>query len=199
MQKLTFKTTTRTLTADDFHYTDVLETTYNGEAYPSTFNITPNDENRRNSNFTVDSIKFKKKLSDDTYASDFETERPVNAGTYGVFVTTMSEKPGIERAEDLYIVDVTIKKAKLDPNWFSRKEWAVYETQKEEIPPFLTNDSISGYGVLGYKLYTTDTLEEKVPLNSDGLYNATTDLTASYGQYSLGVTCTGWGKCGSTE
>ena len=191
VQKLTFKTTTRTLTADDFHYTDVLETTYNGEAYPSTFNITPNDENRRNSNFTVDSIKFKKKLSDDTYASDFETERPVNAGTYGVFVTTMSEKPGIERAEDLYIVDVTIKKAKLDPNWFSRKEWAVYETQKEEIPPFLTNDSISGYGVLGYKLYTTDTLEEKVPLNSDGLYNATTDLTASYGQYSLGVTCTG--------
>ena len=191
VQKLTFKTTTRTLTADDFHYTDVLETTYNGEAYPSTFNITPNDENRRNSNFTVDSIKFKKKLSDDTYASDFETERPVNAGTYGVFVTTTSEKPGIERAEDLYIVDITIKKAKLNPNWFSRKEWAVYETQKEEIPPFLTNDSISGYGVLGYKLYTTDTLEEKVPLNSDGLYNATTDLTASYGQYSLGVTCTG--------
>ncbi|WP_287625849.1 MBG domain-containing protein [Clostridium sp.] len=191
VQKLTFKTTTRTLTADDFHYTDVLEITYNGEAYPSTFNITPNDENRRNSNFTVGSIKFKKKLSDDTYASDFETERPVNAGTYGVFVTTTSEKPGIERAEDLYIVDITIKKAKLDPNWFSRKEWAVYETQKEEIPPFLTNIAISGYGVLGYKLYTTDTLEEKVPLNSDGLYNATTDLTASYGQYSLGVTCTG--------
>ena len=191
VQKLTFKTTTRTLTADDFHYTDVLEITYNGEAYPSTFNITPNDENRRNSNFTVDSIKFKKKLSDDTYASDFETERPVNAGTYGAFVTTTSEKPGIERAEDLYIVDITIKKAKLDPNWFSRKEWAVYETQKEEIPPFLTNVAISGYGVLGYKLYTTDTLEERVPLNSDGLYNATTDLTASYGQYSLGVTCTG--------
>ncbi len=194
--KVTFKTTIRTLTKEDFTYTNVLETTYDGKAYPETFKISPNTENANGKLFEVDSIRFKKKLADGTYAADFESDRPINAGTYGVYVTTKYENTGIQHAENLLIVDITIKKAKLsdNANWFSVPDAIDYGNDGENaIRPTLKEESstISGYGALGFDLYMTSALTEKATKNSDGHYDAAVDPTSSYGRYSIGITCTG--------
>lgn len=121
--------------------------------------ITPNDENRRNNNFTVDSIKFKKKLSDDTYASDFETDRPVNAGTYGVFVTTKDEKIGIEHAEALYIVDITIKNAKITNVSVKQISELTYNGTAQRADVTTTGTTVDGSPITFVYAETEDALE----------------------------------------
>lgn len=194
---VTFTTEKRQLTAADFKYAGELFYTYDGKTYPETFKILPTDENQANKCFEIEEIKFALKDKNGNYSSTLTSERPRNAGTYGVYVTTQNEASGIARATDLYIVDITIEKADVQNDWFTIPDSIIYGNDDNDVlGPKIAAD-YRGYiteadcGTISYTLYYFSNYTEPLSRNEEGHYNATGDLSSAYDIYYMGITCTG--------
>lgn len=198
-----FKTKDRSLTVADFTYTNVLSCTYSGQPYPDTFKVTPTAGN--SGKFDIAETKFALKDKNGNYSSTLTSERPRNAGTYGVYVTTQNEASGIARATDLYIVDITIEKADVQNDWFTIPDSIIYGNDSNDVlgpkiaAKYQRYITEADCGTISYTLYYFSSYTEPLSRNEEGHYNATGDLSIAYDIYYMGITCTGSANVNATS
>ncbi len=201
---VTFTTKERQLTAADFRCVGELSHTYDGKTYPETFGILPTDENQANKCFEIAGIKFALKDENGNYSSTLTSERPKNAGTYGVYVTTQNEASGIAKATDLYIVDITIEKADVQNYWFTIPKSITYGNDSDDVLKPKIAANYQGYiteadcGTISYTLYYLSNYTRPLSRNEEGHYDATGDVGMSYDTYHMGITCTGSANVNAT-
>lgn len=192
--KLTATTNNRVLKKDDFSIGET-KFTYAGNQATHGVSVTPTLGN--SGKFEIGSVLYKKKEGE-KYTGGFLGAQAA-AGVYGVFVTTKSEKTGINRATDLFLCDMTIEKAKFDPSWFKTLSKITYgEDVGDALKPKIRGEYsaagatavITGYGEISYKLYEDDALTKEVSRNSSGHYDVCLEEDGTVGQYYVGVTCT---------
>ena len=191
---LTATTNKRVLKKDDFSI-DETKFTYAGNQATHVVSVTPTSEN--NGKFEIGSVLYKKKEGD-KYTGGFLGAQAA-AGVYGVFVSTKSEKTGINRATDLFLCDMTIEKAEFDPSWFMTLSKIIYgQDVGDALKPKIRGEYsaagatafITGYGEISYKLYEDAALTKEVSRNSSGHYDVCLKENGTVGQYYVGVTCT---------
>ena len=192
--KLTAATNKRVLNKNDFSIGET-KFTYAGNQATHGVSVTPTSEN--NGKFEIGSVLYKKKEGDEYTGSFLEAQAA--AGVYGVFVSTKSEKTGINRATDLFLCDMTIEKAKFNPLWFMTRSKITYgQDAGDALEPVIRGEYstagatavITGYGKINYKLYEDAALTKEVSRNSEGHYDVCLKEDGAVGQYYVGITCT---------
>lgn len=193
---VTFTTKARVLTAADFQIEGDREFTYENNGATHTVTVKPAAGNE--GLFDIDFVVYKMKKGEEYTGSYLQPQAA--AGTYGIYVTTTkSKKSGIEQAQYLLIGDMTIKKAKFNPEWFNTVDSITYGTEKyESLKPGIKDEyngvggpAVTGYGQIEYKLYNDSELTQEVSRNSDGHYDSSPDMNQDYATYYMGVTSTG--------
>ena len=191
---VTFTTKARVLTAADFKIVGDKKFTYDGTVH--SVKVIPTSENTGLFGIDGGVAQYKKKKGE-VYTDEFV--QPHWAGTYGVYVSTNSENSGIERAEKLWIDDITIEKADFNPNWFITKSSIKYgEDDNETLSPIIKteystaggNTIITGYGKIEFKFYKDEKLTEVVSRNSFGHYDVPEAAENGQSIYYIGITCT---------
>lgn len=191
---VTFTTKARVLTAADFQIVGAKKFTYDGTVH--SVKVIPTSENTGLFGIDGGVAQYKKKKGE-VYTDEFV--QPHWAGTYGVYVSTNSENSGIERAEKLWIDDITIEKADFNPNWFITKSSIKYgEDDNETLSPIIkteystagSNTIITGYGKIEFKFYKDEKLTEVVSRNSFGHYDVPEAAENGKSIYYIGITCT---------
>lgn len=192
--KLTAATNNRVLNKEDFSIGDT-QFTYAGNQAIHGVSVTPTSEN--SGKFEIDRVRYKKKEGEN-YTGGFLGAQ-AEAGVYGVFVSTKSEKTGINRATDLFLCDMTIEKAKFNPLWFMTRSKITYgQDAGDALEPVIRGEYstaggtavITGYGKINCKLYEDAALTKEVSRNSEGHYDVCLKEDGAVGQYYVGVTCT---------
>ncbi|SCJ33816.1 Autolysin [uncultured Clostridium sp.] len=192
---VTFTTKARVLTAADFQIVGDREFTYENNGATHTVTVKPAAGNEEL--FDIDFVVYKMKKGEEYTGSYLQP--PAAAGTYGIYVTTKPKKSGIEQAKYLLIGDMTIKKAKFNPEWFNIVESITYGTEEyESLKPWIKDEyngvggpAVTEYGQIEYKLYNDSELAQEVLRNSDGHYDSSPDMNQDYATYYMGVTSTG--------
>lgn len=192
--RVTFNTKARVLTAADFRIVGDKKFTYDGTVH--SVEVIPTSENTGLFGIDGGVAQYKKK-NGEVYTDEFV--QPHWAGTYGVYVSTNSENPGIERAEQLWIDDITIEKADFNPNWFITKSSIEYgEDDNETLSPIIKNEYstagsntiITGYGKIEFEFYKDENLTEVVSRNIFGHYDVPEAAENGQSSYYIGITCT---------
>lgn len=192
--RVTFNTKARVLTAADFQIVGAKKFTYDGTVH--SVKVIPTSENTGLFGIDGGVAQYKKKKGE-VHTDEFV--QPHWAGTYGVYVSTNSENSGIERAEKLWIDDITIEKADFNPNWFITKSSIKYgEDDNETLSPIIkteystagSNTIITGYGKIEFKFYKDEKLTEVVSRNSFGHYDVPEAAENGQSIYYIGITCT---------
>ena len=192
---VTFTTKARVLTADDFQIVGDKKFTYDGTVH--SVEVKPTSKNTGLFGIDGGVAQYKKKKGE-VYTDEFV--QPHWAGTYGVYVSTNSENSGIERAEKLWIDDITIEKAGFNPNWFITKSSIKYgEDDNETLSPIIkteystagSNTIITGYGKIEFEFYKDKNLTEVVSRNIFGHYDVPEAAENGQSIYYIGITCTG--------
>lgn len=192
--KLTATTNNRVLNKNDFIIGET-KFTYAGNQATHVVSVTPTSEN--NGKFEIGSVLYKKKEGEE-YTGSFLGAQAA-AGVYGVFVSTKSEKTGINRATDLFLCDMTIEKADFNPLWFKTLSKITYgQDAAKTLKPVIREKYstagaravITGYGEISYKLYEDAALTKEVSQNSEGHYDVCLKEDGTVGKYYVGVTCT---------
>ena len=191
---VTFTTKARVLTAADFQIVGDREFTYENNGATHTVTVKPAAGNEEL--FDIDFVVYKMKKGEEYTGSYLQP--PAAAGTYGIYVTT-KPKSGIEQAKYLLIGDMTIKKAKFNPEWFNIVDSITYGTEEyESLKPWIKDEyngvggpAVTEYGQIEYKLYNDSELAQEVLRNSDGHYDSSPDMNQEYATYYMGVTSTG--------
>ena len=192
--KLTATTNKRVLNKEDFSIGET-KFTYTGNQDTHGVSVTPTSKN--SGKFEIDMVRYKKKEGDEYTGSFLEAQAA--AGVYGVFVSTKSEKTGINRATDLFLCDMTIEKAKFNPLWFMTRSKITYgQDAGDALEPVIRGEYstagatavITGYGKINYKLYEDAALTKEVSRNSEGHYDVCLKEDGAVGQYYVGITCT---------
>ena len=191
---VTFTTKARVLTAADFQIVGDREFTYENNGATHTVTVKPAEGNEEL--FDIDFVVYKMKKGEE-YTGNY-LQPPAAAGTYGIYVTT-KPKSGIEQAKYLLIGDMTIKKAKFNPEWFNIVDSITYGTEEyESLKPRIKDKyngvggpAVTEYGQIEYKLYNDSKLAQEVLRNSDGHYDSSPDMNQDYATYYMGVTSTG--------
>lgn len=192
--RVTFNTKARVLTAADFRIVGDKKFTYDGTVH--SVEVIPTSENTGLFGIDGGVAQYKKK-NGEVYTDEFV--QPHWAGTYGVYVSTNSENPGIERAEQLWIDDITIEKADFNPNWFITKSSIEYgEDDNETLSPIIkteystagSNTIITGYGKIEFEFYKDKNLTEVVSRNIFGHYDVPEVAENGQSIYYIGITCT---------
>ncbi len=155
---VTFTTKARVLTAVDFQIVGDREFTYENNGATHTVTVKPAAGNEEL--FDIDFVVYKMKKGEEYTGSYLQP--PAAAGTYGIYVTTKPKKSGIEQAKYLLIGDMTIKKAKFNPEWFNIVDSITYGTEEyESLKPWIKDEyngvggpAVTEYGQIEYKLYT---------------------------------------------
>lgn len=192
---VTFTTKARVLTAADFQIVGDREFTYENNGATHTVTVKPAAGNEEL--FDIDFVVYKMKKGEEYTGSYLQSQAA--AGTYGIYVTTKPKKNGIEQAKYLLIGDMTIKKAKFNPNWFNIVDSITYGTDEyESLKPWIKDEyngvggsAVTGYGQIEYKLYNDSELTQEVLRNSDGHYDSSPDMNQNYAIYYMGITSTG--------
>lgn len=193
--RVTFNTKARVLTAADFKIVGDKKFTYDGTVH--SVKVIPTSKNTGLFGIDGGVAQYKKK-NGEVYTDEFV--QPHWAGTYGVYVSTNSENPGIERAEQLWIDDITIEKADFNPNWFITKSSIEYgEDDNETLSPIIkteystagSNTIITGYGKIEFEFYKDKNLTEVVSRNIFGHYDVPEAAENGQSIYYIGITCTG--------
>lgn len=192
---VTFTTKARVLTAADFQIVGDREFTYENNGATHTVTVKPAAGNEEL--FDIDFVVYKMKKGEEYTGSYLQPQAA--AGTYGIYVTTKSKKSGIEQAKYLLIGDMTIKKAKFNPEWFNIVDSITYGTEEyESLKPWIKDEyngvggpAVTEYGQIEYKLYNDGELAQEVLRNSDGHYDSSPDMNQDYATYYMGVTSTG--------
>ncbi len=192
---VTFTTKARVLTAADFQIEGDREFTYENNGATHTVTVKPAAGNEEL--FDIDFVVYKMKKGEEYTGSYLQPQAA--AGTYGIYVTTKSKKSGIEQAQYLLIGDMTIKKAKFNPEWFNTVDSITYGTEEyESLKPWIKDEysgvggqAVTGYGQIEYKLYNDSELTQEVSRNSDDHYDSSPDMNQDYATYYMGVTSTG--------
>lgn len=192
---VTFTTKARVLTAADFQIVGDREFTYENNGATHTVTVKPAAGNEEL--FDIDFVVYKMKKGEEYTGSYLQP--PAAAGTYGIYVTTKPKKSGIEQAKYLLIGDMTIKKAKFNPEWFNIVDSITYGTEEyESLKPWIKDEyngvggpAVTEYGQIEYKLYNDSELAQEVLRNSDGHYDSSPDMNQDYATYYMGVTSTG--------
>lgn len=192
---VTFTTKARVLTAADFQIVGDREFTYENNGATHTVTVKPAVGNEEL--FDIDFVVYKMKKGEEYTGSYLQPQAA--AGTYGIYVTTKSKKSGIEQAKYLLIGDMTIKKAKFNPEWFNIVDSITYGTEEyESLKPWIKDEyngvggpAVTEYGQIEYKLYNDGELAQEVLRNSDGHYDSSPDMNQDYATYYMGVTSTG--------
>lgn len=192
---VTFTTKARVLTADDFQIVGDREFTYENNGATHKVTVEPAAGNEEL--FDIDFVVYKMKKGEEYTGSYLQPQAA--AGTYGIYVTTKPKKSGIEQAKYLLIGDMTIKKAKFNPEWFNTVDSITYGTEKyESLKPRIKDEyngvrgpAVTEYGQIEYKLYNDSKLAQEVLRNSDGHYDSSPDMNQDYATYYMGVTSTG--------
>ncbi len=191
---LTATTNKRVLNKNDFSIGET-QFTYTGNQETHGVSVTPTSGN--SGKFEIGSVLYRKKEGDEYTGSFLEAQAA--AGVYGVFVSTKSEKTGINRATDLFLCDMTIEKAEFDPLWFKTYSKITYgQDVGDALKPVIRGEYsaagapaiITGYGEISYKLYEDAALTKEVSRNSSGHYDVCLKEDGTVGQYYVGVTCT---------
>ena len=191
---LTATTNKRVLNKNDFSIGET-QFTYTGNQETHGVSVTPTSGN--SGKFEIDMVRYKKKEGD-KYTGNFLGAQAA-AGVYGVFVSTKSETAGIERANELFLCDMTIEKADFNPLWFKTFNEKIYgDDEAKTLKPVIREEYstagatavITGYGEISYKLYEDEALTKEVPRNSGGHYDVCLKEDGTVGQYYVGVTCT---------
>ena len=191
---VTFTTKARVLTAADFQIVGDREFTYENNGATHTVTVKPAEGNEEL--FDIDFVVYKMKKGEEYTGSYLQPQ--AGAGTYGIYVTT-KPKSGIEQAKYLLIGDMTIKKAKFNPEWFNIVDSITYGTEEyESLKPRIKDKyngvggpAVTEYGQIEYKLYNDSKLAQEVLRNSDGHYDSSPDMNQDYATYYMGVTSTG--------
>ena len=191
---VTFTTKARVLTADDFQIVGDREFTYENNGATHKVTVKPAAGNEEL--FDIDFVVYKMKKGEEYTGSYLQPQ--AGAGTYGIYVTT-KPKSGIEQAKYLLIGDMTIKKAKFNPEWFNTVDSITYGTEEyESLKPRIKDEyngvrgpAVTEYGQIEYKLYNDSKLAQEVLRNSDGHYDSSPDMNQDYATYYMGVTSTG--------
>lgn len=191
---VTFTTKARVLTAADFQIVGDREFTYENNGATHTVTVKPAEGNEEL--FDIDFVVYKMKKGEEYTGSYLQPQAA--AGTYGIYVTT-KPKSGIEQAKYLLIGDMTIKKAKFNPEWFNIVDSITYGTEEyESLKPRIKDKyngvggpAVTEYGQIEYKLYNDSKLAQEVLRNSDGHYDSSPDMNQDYATYYMGVTSTG--------
>ena len=192
---VTFTTKARVLTADDFQIVGDREFTYENNGATHKVTVKPAAGNEEL--FDIDFVVYKMKKGEEYTGSYLQPQAA--AGTYGIYVTTKPKKSGIEQAKYLLIGDMTIKKAKFNPEWFNIVDSITYGTEEyESLKPWIKDEyngvggpAVTEYGQIEYKLYNDSELAQEVLRNSDGHYDSSPDMNQDYATYYMGVTSTG--------
>ena len=192
---VTFTTKARVLTADDFQIVGDREFTYENNGATHKVTVEPAAGNEEL--FDIDFVVYKMKKGEEYTGSYLQPQAA--AGTYGIYVTTKPKKSGIEQAKYLLIGDMTIKKAKFNPEWFNTVDSITYGTEEyESLKPRIKDEyngvrgpAVTEYGQIEYKLYNDSKLAQEVLRNSDGHYDSSPDMNQDYATYYMGVTSTG--------
>lgn len=192
---VTFTTKARVLTADDFQIVGDREFTYENNGATHKVTVKPAAGNEEL--FDIDFVVYKMKKGEEYTGSYLQPQAA--AGTYGIYVTTKPKKSGIEQAKYLLIGDMTIKKAKFNPEWFNTVDSITYGTEEyESLKPRIKDEyngvrgpAVTEYGQIEYKLYNDSKLAQEVLRNSDGHYDSSPDMNQDYATYYMGVTSTG--------
>lgn len=191
---VTFTTKARVLTAADFQIVGDKKFTYDGTVH--SVEVIPKSENTGLFGIDGGVAQYKKKKGE-VYTDEFV--QPHWAGTYGVYVSTNSEYPGIKRAEQLWIDDITIEKADFNPKWFITKSSIKYgEDDNETLSPIIkteystagSNTIITGYGKIEFEFYKDKNLTEVVSRNIFGHYDVPEAAENGQSIYYIGITCT---------
>ena len=191
---VTFTTKARVLTAADFQIVGDKKFTYDGTVH--SVEVIPASENTGLFGIDGGVAQYKKKKGE-VYTDEFV--QPHWAGTYGVYVSTNSEYPGIKRAEQLWIDDITIEKADFNPKWFITKSSIKYgEDDNETLSPIIkteystagSNTIITGYGKIEFEFYKDKNLTEVVSRNIFGHYDVPEVAENGQSIYYIGITCT---------
>lgn len=191
---VTFTTKARVLTAADFQIVGDKKFTYDGTVH--SVEVIPTSENTGLFGIDGGVAQYKKKKGE-VYTDEFV--QPHWAGTYGVYVSTNSEYPGIKRAEQLWIDDITIEKADFNPKWFITKSSIKYgEDDNETLSPIIkteystagSNTIITGYGKIEFEFYKDKNLTEVVSRNIFGHYDVPEAAENGQSIYYIGITCT---------
>lgn len=192
---VTFTTKARVLTADDFQIVGDREFTYENNGATHKVTVEPAAGNEEL--FDIDFVVYKMKKGEEYTGSYLQPQAA--AGTYGIYVTTKPKKSGIEQAKYLLIGDMTIKKAKFNPEWFNIVDSITYGTEEyESLKPRIKDEyngvrgpAVTEYGQIEYKLYNDSKLAQEVLRNSDDHYDSSPDMNQAYATYYMGVTSTG--------
>lgn len=191
---VTFTTKARVLTAADFQIVGDKKFTYDGTVH--SVEVKPTSENTGLFGIDGGVAQYKKKKGE-VYTDEFV--QPHWAGTYGVYVSTNSEYPGIKRAEQLWIDDIMIEKADFNPKWFITKSSIKYgEDDNETLSPIIkteystagSNTIITGYGKIEFEFYKDKNLTEVVSRNIFGHYDVPEAAENGQSIYYIGITCT---------
>ena len=159
---VTFTTKARVLTADDFQIVGDREFTYENNGATHKVTVKPAAGNEEL--FDIDFVVYKMKKGEEYTGSYLQPQAA--AGTYGIYVTTKPKKSGIEQAKYLLIGDMTIKKAKFNPEWFNTVDSITYGTEEyESLKPRIKDEyngvrgpAVTEYGQIEYKLYNDSKL-----------------------------------------
>lgn len=192
---VTFTTKARVLTAADFQIVGDREFTYENNGATHKVTVEPAAGNEEL--FDIDFVVYKMKKGEEYTGSYLQPQAA--AGTYGIYVTTKPKKSGIEQAKYLLIGDMTIKKAKFNPEWFNIVDSITYGTEEyESLKPRIKDEyngvrgpAVTEYGQIEYKLYNDSKLAQEVLRNSDDHYDSSPDMNQAYATYYMGVTSTG--------
>lgn len=191
---VTFTTKARVLTAADFQIVGDKKFTYDGTVH--SVEVKPTSKNTGLFGIDGGVAQYKKKKGE-VYTDEFV--QPHWAGTYGVYVSTNSEHPGIKRAEQLWIDDIMIEKADFNPKWFITKSSIKYgEDDNETLSPIIkteystagSNTIITGYGKIEFEFYKDKNLTEVVSRNIFGHYDVPEVAENGQSIYYIGITCT---------
>lgn len=191
---VTFTTKARVLTAADFQIVGDKKFTYDGTVH--SVEVKPTSENTGLFGIDGGVAQYKKKKGE-VYTDEFV--QPHWAGTYGVYVSTNSEYPGIKRAEQLWIDDIMIEKADFNPKWFITKSSIKYgEDDNETLSPIIkteystagSNTIITGYGKIEFEFYKDKNLTEVVSRNIFDHYDVPEVAENGQSIYYIGITCT---------
>lgn len=190
MQTVKFKTLKRTLTTDDFQIVGSTEFTYTHNGDVHNVKVQPVEGN--GGTFGIDAVRYKEKVGAEDTGSFIEA--PAAAGTYGIYVSTNSEK-GVERVTNLRIGEITIKKATFNPDWFQTVTSIEYGNDEENhLKPIIKDDysvggqTVTGYGEIRFELYRDAELTQKVSRNAEGHYEVNADPDQEYAAYYMGIT-----------
>lgn len=193
MQTVNFKTLKRTLTKDDFQIVGATEFTYTNNGDVHNVKVQPVEGN--GGTFGIDAVRYKEKVGAEDTGSFIEA--PAAAGTYGIYVSTNSEK-GVERVTNLRIGEITIKKATFNPNWFQTVTSIEYGNDEENhLKPIIKDDysvggqTVTGYGEIRFELYRDAELTQKVSRNAEEHYEVNADPDQEYAAYYMGITSSG--------